>query len=60
FRRRGIRSFHFSTGFHADYHRPSDTPDKLVPDQMVRIARTAAALIGDLAGDAPAVAAVAE
>lgn len=54
FRRRGIRAFHFSTGFHADYHQPSDTPDKLVPDQMVRIARTAAALIHDLVNDAPA------
>lgn len=54
FRRRGIRSFHFSTGFHADYHQPSDTHDKLVPGQLVRIARTASALIHDLAGEAPA------
>lgn len=45
FRRRGIDAFHFSTGFHRDYHRTSDTPDRLVPAQMRRVALTAAGLL---------------
>lgn len=45
FRRRGVMAVHFSTGLHPDYHRPSDTPDKLQYGQMARIARTAAAII---------------
>ncbi len=51
FRRQGIRAFHFSTGFHIDYHQPSDTPDKLVPAQLRRIARAADGLLDHLAGD---------
>jgi len=50
FRRAGIPAIHFSTGFHDDYHEPTDTPDKLVPEQMSRIARTAAGLLAYLAG----------
>jgi Zn-dependent M28 family amino/carboxypeptidase len=50
FRRRGMPAYHFSTGFHDDYHRPSDTPDKLVPEQLGRVANTAAGLIDYLAG----------
>jgi Zn-dependent M28 family amino/carboxypeptidase len=50
FRRRGVPAIHFSTGMHRDYHRPSDTPDRLVPEQMARVARTAAGLLDDLAG----------
>ncbi len=50
FRRRGVVSIHFSTGFHDDYHRPSDTADKLVPAQMSRVAKTAAGLLDYLAG----------
>jgi hypothetical protein len=33
-----IPSVHFFTGTHADYHRPSDTWDKLNTDGMVKIA----------------------
>jgi hypothetical protein len=33
-----IPSVHFFTGIHADYHRPSDTWDKLNTDGMVKIA----------------------
>ncbi|HET6612750.1 MAG TPA: M28 family peptidase [Kofleriaceae bacterium] len=49
FRRRGVLAIHFSTGMHPDYHRPTDTPDKLVAAQMERIARTAHALMAALA-----------
>jgi Zn-dependent M28 family amino/carboxypeptidase len=49
FRRLGVLSIHFSTGLHDDYHRVTDTADKLSPPQMERIARTAAHLIRGLA-----------
>jgi hypothetical protein len=49
FRRQNIVSIHFSTGYHEDYHQASDTPDKLVPRQMERIARTALGLLWYLA-----------
>ncbi len=49
FRRRGIPAFHFSTGFHADYHQPSDTPDKIVPAQLSRIAQAADGLLDHFA-----------
>jgi Zn-dependent M28 family amino/carboxypeptidase len=49
FRRRGVAAVHFSTGLHPDYHRPSDTPDKLVHAQMERVARTAHGLLVFLA-----------
>jgi hypothetical protein len=50
FRRRGMRAIHFTTGYHTDYHQPTDTPDRLVPAQMRRVARTAAGLMDHLAG----------
>lgn len=49
FRHRGIKAYHFSTGFHDDYHQTTDTPDKLVPEQMRRVALTAAGLLDFLA-----------
>ena len=49
FRRHGVPAIHFSTGLHDDYHQVSDTPDKLVPSQLERIARTAAHLVRGLA-----------
>ena len=49
FRRQNIPAIHFSTGLHADYHQPSDTPDKIMPAQMERVARTANALLQFLA-----------
>ena len=45
FRRQDIPSIHFSTGLHDDYHRSSDTLEKLVPAQLERIARTAASVL---------------
>jgi hypothetical protein len=53
FRRRGVLSIHFSTGLHDDYHRVTDTADKLSPAQMERIARTAAHLIRGLTDQGP-------
>ena len=35
----GIPVLHFFTGQHPDYHRPSDTPEKLNYEGMLRIAR---------------------
>ncbi len=49
FRGRIPLAVHFSTGYHEDYHKPTDTADKLVPAQMSRIARTAAGLLRYLA-----------
>jgi len=53
FRRRGILAIHFSTGMHRDYHRPTDTADKLVYPQMARIGRTAAGILAFVARAAP-------
>lgn len=35
----GIPVLHFFTGQHPDYHRPTDTPDKLNYEGMARVAR---------------------
>lgn len=50
FRQRGVATIHLSTGLHRDYHEPTDTPDRLRPDQMVRIARLATRVVADVAG----------
>jgi S1-C subfamily serine protease len=39
----------FFTGAHEDYHRPSDTPDKLNIEGMERIAKFARQIVSDLA-----------
>lgn len=39
FARNGIPVVFFFTGVHADYHRPTDTVDKIMFDKMERIAR---------------------
>ena len=49
FRRQKILSIHLSTGMHGDYHQPSDTVEKIVPEQISRIARLAAHLLDGLA-----------
>jgi hypothetical protein len=43
FARVGIPIAFFTTGLHPDYHRPSDTPDKIDYPQMQMIAKTVAA-----------------
>ncbi len=39
FAKRGIPSVFFFSGIHKDYHRPSDTPDKIMYPKMEKIAR---------------------
>jgi hypothetical protein len=51
FRDRKIPFAFFFSGFHADYHRPSDTPEKLAYPNLVKVARTAVRIllaVGDL------------
>jgi Tol biopolymer transport system component len=44
----GIPVIAFFTGSHEDYHRPTDTPEKINYDGLVRITTFAKGLIGDL------------
>ena len=53
FRRRGVLSIHMSTSLHDDYHKPTDTADRLAPAQLERVARTAAVLLDHLAATRP-------
>jgi Tol biopolymer transport system component len=46
---RGIAVLNFFTGSHDDYHRPTDTPEKLNYEGMERIAKFARGLLLDLA-----------
>ena len=45
FRDAGVAAVHLSTGLHADYHKSSDTADRLSRPQMLRIARFMRALV---------------
>ena len=54
FARRGIPAICFNTGLHADYHQPTDTPDKINYNRLasvVRIVRDLAMLTAN--ADAP-------
>ncbi len=44
-----IPVLHLFTGSHSDYHRPTDTADKINYDGMLRITRLVADLVGELA-----------
>lgn len=44
-----IPSMFFFTGFHRDYHSPTDTPDKLNYEKMSCIVRLACSMVVDLA-----------
>jgi len=46
---RKIPVLHLFTGSHADYHRPTDTAEKINYDGMVRIAGLVADIVADLA-----------
>ena len=48
----GVPVLFFHTGSHDDYHRPTDTSDKIDPDGMARVAAVAARVIERLATDA--------
>jgi Tol biopolymer transport system component len=45
----GVPVLHFFSGVHTDYHKPSDTADKLNAAGMAQTARIVAALASDLA-----------
>ncbi|GIW96879.1 MAG: hypothetical protein KatS3mg111_0212 [Pirellulaceae bacterium] len=45
----GVPVFHFFTGLHNDYHRPSDDVEKIDFDGMVRIADLVTAVVTELA-----------
>jgi Zn-dependent M28 family amino/carboxypeptidase len=45
----GVPVAHFFTGIHPDYHRPSDTPDKLNAAGAAQVAAAAASLLGRVA-----------
>ena len=44
----GIPFAYFTTGLHADYHRPTDTPEKIDYNELRLVARTVAAVGWDL------------
>lgn len=44
FARMGIPVVYFTTGLHGDYHRPSDTPERIDFTELEMVARTAAAV----------------
>jgi C-terminal processing protease CtpA/Prc len=51
----GVPSLSFFTGTHADYHKPSDTADKIDYEDLDRVVDFAAAIVRKIedAGDAP-------
>jgi hypothetical protein len=49
FNQASVPSLNFFTGAHADYHRPSDTADKINYDDLDRIADYAAAIVRRIA-----------
>lgn len=55
FNQAGVVCLSFSTGSHADYHKPSDTAEKITYDDLDRVVRFAASLITTTANtpDAP-------
>ncbi len=48
----GVPVLFFTTGAHPDYHKPSDTPDRIDADGMAEVARVATRTIERLASDA--------
>ena len=49
FRSRRVPFSFFFSGFHADYHRPSDHPEKLAYENMVKVARTSVFMLHEIA-----------
>jgi hypothetical protein len=49
FAKMGIPIAFFTTGLHEDYHRPTDTPDKIDYNAMQQISKTVGAVAWDLA-----------
>jgi hypothetical protein len=48
FNQAGVPSLSFTTGAHTDYHKPSDTPDKINYEDLDRIAAMSAAIVSRL------------
>jgi len=48
FAKMGVPIAFFTTGLHEDYHRPTDTPDKIDYKEMQQISRTVAAVAWQL------------
>jgi membrane-associated protease RseP (regulator of RpoE activity) len=46
----GVPVLFFHTGAHPDYHRPTDTADKIDADGLARVAAVSARVIEDVAG----------
>jgi hypothetical protein len=44
FNQAGVPTLNFFTGTHADYHKPSDTPDKIAYDDLDRVVEFAASI----------------
>jgi hypothetical protein len=49
FNQAGVPSLSFTTGAHTDYHKPSDTADKINYEDLERVARMAAAIVSRVA-----------
>src|SRR5690606_20676859 len=49
FIRAGVPAVFFFAGFHPDYHRPSDTPEKLNYEKIERVARLVLGLVWEVA-----------
>jgi len=49
----GIPVLHFFTGVHENYHRPSDTPDRINPTGGAKVIDLADALLGELVEGEP-------
>jgi hypothetical protein len=52
FAKMGIPIAFFTTGLHPDYHRPTDTPEKIDFKEMAQVARTVAAVAWTLGNQA--------
>jgi hypothetical protein len=50
FNQAGVPSLSFTTGAHTDYHKPSDTADKINYEDLERVARMAVAIVSRVAG----------
>lgn len=46
---KGVPAIFFFGGFHPDYHRPTDTPEKLNYDKIERVARLVVGLVWEVA-----------
>jgi Zn-dependent M28 family amino/carboxypeptidase len=53
FNQAGVPSLSFTTGAHVDYHKPSDTPDKIDYEDLDRVADFATAIVRRLMDSEP-------